>query len=805
MIVYSSTKTEFRNDVRLNRIESTILSAFKHKLGHSTGASEVESWKYSLLYMSNILDDENIPGDAGVAIEYKIPLTSKRVDFILTGRNEHGQGSAVIIELKQWSDVALTEKDGIVRAFLGGCEREVSHPSYQAWSYAALLADYNEAVQESSIALSPCAYLHNMKSGDVIRHPRYSVHLERSPVFIREDADRLAAFIRQFIRHGDGGELMYEIDKGRIRPSKNLADQLLSMLRGNEEFVMIDDQKLVFETAMNLARKTDKKKHVLVVEGGPGTGKSVVAINLLVRLTDERLTTQYVTRNAAPRHVYESELAGSYTKSRISNLFTGSGSFTGCEPGIFDALIVDEAHRLNEKSGLYQNLGENQIMEIIRASKFSVFFLDEDQRVTWKDVGTSDEIESWARKAGATFTKMELASQFRCNGSDGVLAWLDNVLQLRDTANEDISDLDYEICLFNSPAELMRVIEERNAERNKARVVAGYCWDWISKKKGRSKEFDIVFDKYQFAKRWNLHEDGSLWIKSPASVNEVGCIHTCQGLEVDYIGVMIGPDLVVRNGRVVTRPEFRSKMDSTLKGYKKAFREDPAAATSKADRIIKNTYRTLMTRGQKGCYIYCTDEETAEYFARVIPAANNDVAMALKAGATRPIVPPDRYPGLGLRILANEEVLPFENCVPIFDLALAAGDFRAVAVDGCSWVELPNAIIPRHDLFVVQVVGESMNKRIPNGSWCLFQANPAGSRHNKIVIVQHRDIQDPDTGTKFTVKRYRSEKTSDGEVWRHQKIILSPESTENRYRDIVLEDSADRELKVIGEFVAVLG
>ena len=552
MIVYSSTKTDFRNDVRLNRIESTIHTAFKRKLGHSTGASEIESWKNSLLYMSNILEDEHIPGDTGVAIEYKIPLTSKRVDFILTGQNEHGRGSAVIIELKQWSVVNLTEKDGIVRTFLGGCEREVSHPSYQAWSYASLLADYNEAVQESSIELSPCAYLHNMESGDVVRAHRYSAHLERSPVFIREDAERLSAFIRQFIRHGDGGELMYEIDKGRIRPSKNLADQLLSMLQGNEEFVMIDDQKLVFETAMNLARKSDiKKKHVLVVEGGPGTGKSVVAINLLVRMTEERLTTQYVTRNAAPRHVYESELAGSFTKSRISNLFTGSGSFTGCEPGIFDALIVDEAHRLNEKSGLYQNLGENQIMEIIRASKFSVFFLDEDQRVTWKDVGTSDEIEAWARKAGATFSKMELASQFRCNGSDGVLAWLDNVLQLRDTANENIGDLDYDIRLFNSPTELMRVIERRNAERNKARVVAGYCWDWSSKKKGRSKEFDIVFGEHQFAKRWNLVTDGSLWIKSPESVNEIGCIHTCQGLEVDYVGVIIGPDLIVREGRVI--------------------------------------------------------------------------------------------------------------------------------------------------------------------------------------------------------------------------------------------------------------
>jgi len=624
MIVYKATKTDFREDVRRNRIESVIHAAFQRRFGHRTSKSEIESWKNSMVYMSLLLEDGEIPDDAGVAIEYRIPQTSNRIDFILTGHGDDGTSAAIIIELKQWSEASPTDKDGIVRTYLAGSEREVSHPSYQAWSYAALLEDFNEAVQDASITLNPCAYLHNMSTDAVIRDPRYSSHLDRAPVFIREETDKLAAFIKRFIRRGDRGDLLYTIENGRIRPSKNLADRLSSMLQGNAEFIMIDDQKLVFETALDLARRsTPSDKHVLIVEGGPGTGKSVVAINLLVYLIDQQLNTRYITRNAAPRAVYESVLTGSMKKSRISNLFSGSGSYVDCEPDVFDALIVDEAHRLNEKSGLYQNQGDHQIKEIIQAANFSLFFLDEDQRVTWRDIGTVDEIEAHAQAAGAIIHRMELLSQFRCNGSDGYLAWLDNALQIRETANEDIGELGYDIQVLDSPSELMSQIAHLNGERNKARVVAGYCWDWITKKK-EPDGYDIVIAEHDFRRQWNLVKDGSLWIHVPGSVNEIGCIHTCQGLEVDYIGVIVGPDLVVRDGEVIIQPEERSRMDQSIRGYKKALRENPEAARAKAERIVKNTYRTLMSRGQKGCYLYCTDEETAEYFRHLISEDQNE-------------------------------------------------------------------------------------------------------------------------------------------------------------------------------------
>ena len=363
--------------------------------------------------------------------------------------------------------------------------------------------------------------------------------------------------------------------------------------------------------SLNHFKRVEEPREFLIVVGGPGTGKSVVAVNLLVALTKRGMVAQYVTKNAAPRAVYEKMLVGSYRKSAISNLFTGSGSFIESPPGSFHALIVDEAHRLNEKGGLYKTDGENQIKEIINAANFTVFFLDEDQRVTFDDIGEQEGIERWARSQGAVIHHLELTSQFRCNGSDGYLAWLDNTLQIRETANTSLSSDDFDFRVLDSPSELRDLIFEKNRLANKARMVAGYCWDWKSKSSGKGA--DIVFEEYGFSHQWNLTKDGSLWIISPDSVNEIGCIHTCQGLELDYVGVIIGPDLVVRDGEVITDAGKRSRNDRSVRGYKTMLQRNPTEARAKADLIIKNTYRTLLTRGMKGCYVYCTDEETAQY------------------------------------------------------------------------------------------------------------------------------------------------------------------------------------------------
>lgn len=803
MIVYLADKTRFRDDVFTNRIEEIVLESFQAKLGKSVAESEVSSWKHSLQRMDKVLEDPEIPDNAGVAIEFNIPNTGKRIDFILTGTGPDGKRTAVIVELKQWESAEATGKDAIVRTFVGGSEREVSHPSYQAWSYATLIHDFNETVRREPIHLRPCAYLHNCDSAEVIRAPFYAEHTRQAPVFLRDDAQKLRDFIKAHVKHGDQGETMYRIRDGKISPSKSLADHLVSLLAGNQDFILIDDQKLVYETALELARHSKKgKKNVLIVNGGPGTGKSVVAINLLVEFTRHKLVTQYVTKNSAPRAVYEAKLVGSLRRTRISNLFVGSGKFCRAETDEFGALIVDEAHRLLLRSQ-YEKTGVNQIKEIINAARFSVFFLDEDQKIHWQDIGDREEITRWAEHHNAHVTELDLTSQFRCNGSDGYLAWADNTLQLRETANPTLEGANYEFTVCDSAAELRELIKAKSQPNNRARMVAGYCWDWISNKSKHAYDFDL--EDGMFRARWNLTEDGMLWILKPDSVEQVGCIHTCQGLELDYIGVIVGPDLIVRNGEVITDGCKRAKTDKSLNGFKGLLKKDPAAAREKADRIIKNTYRTLMTRGQKGCLFHSTDPETNAYF-------KNASVGAIQTLLETPVAPaieepqPVEDPGFPFLLLDPEEAASHPNAVPILDVKVAAGDFsKEQWLQDCQYAELPDHFTAKPGFFLAQVVGESMNRKIPNGSWCLFREPSEGSRNGKVVIVQSRDIQDPDTGGQYTVKIYRSEKAEVEDSWTHSIIRLEPDSNDTAFHALILEADSSTSLQVIGEFVGIAG
>lgn len=612
MIVYTSTKKEFISQINDLAIEDIILKKFEDVLKRTTSKSEIESWKDSLPYMAQVLSDDSIPDDAGILIEYMIPQSSFRVDFIITGLNNENKENVVIVELKRWSEVQLTNKDAIVKTYFKGGLQETSHPSYQAWSYAAFMSSFNETIYLDEINLIPCAYLHNYIEDGIINNDFYSYYLNLAPSFLKNDKLKLREFIKKHISKGDKKGIMYRIENGKIKPSKQLADSLSSMLRGNKEFIMIDDQKLVLETALSGARKSDENKNVLIVEGGPGTGKSVVAINLLTEITKMGKVAKYVTKNSAPRAVYKAKLTGDMRGGDIDFLFTGSGSFTETELNSFDALIVDEAHRLNEKSGMFSHLGENQVKEIIKTAKFSVFFIDENQKVTTKDFGSIDEIRKWANHFGANIRELSLSSQFRCSGSDGYLAWLDNALQIKETANIILEKEDYKFEIVDSPSELRDIIYDLNKINNKSRMVAGYCWNWVSK--NNNHKYDIEFPEYDFHHKWNLASDGMKWIIAEESVSEIGCIHTCQGLELDNVGVIIGDDLIVRDGQVITDFKKRANTDKSLSGIVGMHRRNPHQASRVADEIIKNTYRTLMTRGIKSCYVYFVDKETEDYF-----------------------------------------------------------------------------------------------------------------------------------------------------------------------------------------------
>lgn len=622
MLVYSGIKTDFMRDVEEDSLAPKIQQTILEKMGRRTPDSEFRSWENSMKNMFIVMSDSQIPDDSGIAIEYNIPQTAKRVDFIISGYDKENHPSIVVIELKQWETIkAITGVDALVETYTGGANRRVVHPSYQAWSYAQLIKDYNSTVQDREIQVRPCAYLHNYArtENDPIDSEWYDDYQNEAPAFTKGQNAKLREYIKKSIVKGDNKEILYYVDNGKIRPSKSLQDSIAKMMKGNPEFIMIDEQKVVYEEVLRLSGlcQKDGRKRTIICQGGPGTGKTVIAVNLLAELTQRNQLVQYVSKNSAPRDVYLRKLKGSYKMSSVNNMFKGSGSFVDAPENMAGTLLVDEAHRLNEKSGLYHNQGENQIKELIHSSLCSVFFIDEDQRVTMDDIGSVDQIKRWAREVDSQVYEMELVSQFRCNGSNGYLAWLDDVLQIHETANYDLEGIDFDIRICDTPGEVRDLIFEKNRDTNRARILAGYCWKWNKQESNNTEYHDIKIGDFEMS--WNLN-GGEPFAVSDTSVNEIGCIHTSQGLEFDYVGVIIGDDIRYADGKVITDFTKRASTDQSIKGIKKLYSEHPEEAKKRADEIIRNTYRTLLTRGMKGCYIYCVDPELEKYLKERVNA-----------------------------------------------------------------------------------------------------------------------------------------------------------------------------------------
>ncbi len=783
MIIYKATKKQFVEDVFNNTIADNIDEAFYEHLGRHTSPNEVRSWQNSMQYMFKVMNTPEMPDNAGVAIEYQIPLTAKRIDFIISGLNAQKKAQLVIVELKQWEVAEPTQKPGIVTTRFQHGNAEVAHPSYQAWSYAYMLSNYNLTIQENDVHICPCAYLHNYAPDGMINGKLYEDYVAKAPVFLKNDTSRLQEYILRHVRYCPPEDIIWKIDNGRLRPSKQLADSLTSMLHGNDEFIMLDDQKVVYESAVYLAKKAQEgKKQVLIVEGGPGTGKSVLAINLLVNLTAEGIASQYVTKNAAPRSVYSVKLSGSYKKSYINNLFVGSGSFIDAIPNSMGALIVDEAHRLNMKSGMFSNLGENQIKAITKTASFYVFFVDDCQRIHIKDVGSVRFIKQCAEEMKAEVHQEHLSSQFRCNGSDGYLSWLDNALQIRETANIRLTEEDYDFRIYDSPTEMFEEIKRKNQSNNKSRVVAGYCWDWKSKQNHTA--YDIIIPQFGFRKQWNFNSNEP-WLIGEKSIDQIGCIHTCQGLELDYIGVIIGPDLSYKNNRVETDGFKRSTNDQSLKGFKAMAKKKPTEAQQAADAIIKNTYRTLMTRGMKGCYVYCCDKALADHFRELM--------------AEKPVETQE----MRIEPQINDDV-KFIDFLPVYSIKAACGYFgEGEEVSELGWMRADGIGKLNRNMYVVQASGHSMEPRIKDGDFCVFNRNVAGSRQGKIVLVEHTNYYDPDYSGAYSIKIYTSKKGYDEfDNWQHEEIELKPLNRD--YNPIILTPDDADEFRVIGELVGIL-
>lgn len=618
MIVYEDSKRGFVEDVKSNCIADRIADKIREHGINAGQEREYVSWQNSLQFMRNIVDDNEIDDDVKIAIEYSIPLTSKRVDFIISGADSDDHDNVVIVELKQWQKAEVVDDDMhyCVKTFVGGNDRIVCHPSYQAYSYSCFIRNYSQTVLDKGINLVPCAYLHNYdpKFKPNLSNSIYREWVGEAPFFVRDEAEVFSAFIKKYVtRKSSDGDLLYKIDHGRLKPTKSLQDSLASLVKGNKEFMLLDEQAVCYDMCLKTMAKCreDGRKRTIIIQGGPGTGKSVLAVNLLMEYISKSLNASYVTKNSAPRKAFLSLLTNSDAKKlvNIKQLFRSPFGLSNVPCNTYDCLIVDEAHRLVKKMYGDWN-GENQVKECISASLLSIFLLDEDQAVTNKDIGSVDEIRKWCVALGSILKMPEeanLVSQFRCNGSDAYIQFVDDVLQRTgESVSVDLSELNFDFRVFDNASDLREALRKKNSVNNKSRMVAGYCYDW-NVKHGRG-EYDILLPG-GFRAKWNLEND-DIWAVNPESFEEVGCIHTAQGLEFDYVGVLIGKDLRydTNSGNVITDKSRISKDDKSS-GIR-------SSNDAQARRLILNTYKTLLTRGQKGCYVYCEDQALSEYMKR---------------------------------------------------------------------------------------------------------------------------------------------------------------------------------------------
>lgn len=620
MIVYNANKQTFVQDVRSGVIATKILNLIREKGLNAGQDREFASWHNSMKFMRDIVDDSEIDDEVQIAIEYNIPQTSKRVDFIIIGADEKNRENIVIVELKQWSKAEVVDDDMhfSVRTYVANDKRIVCHPSYQAYSYSRFLNNYSQAIHDGNIHLIPCAYLHNYLPAykSALSAEIYKEWYTTAPFFIMDEVQQFNEFVKEFVtKKSAHGDLLYQIENGRIRPTKSLQDALATMVRGTPVFDLLDEQAVCYDMCIRtmLQCLKDHKKRTILVQGGPGTGKSVLAVNLLMHFITSTCNAAYVTKNSAPRQAFLSILSQNKAENiaEISQLFRSPFGLSQVPANSYDCLIVDEAHRLVKK--MYGDWhGENQVKECINASLLTVFMLDEDQAVTTKDIGSVQEICRWCDELGSTIIMREetkLTSQFRCNGSDAYIQFIDNLLQRKEESIAvPLSELNYDFRLFDDASQMREALREKNAINNKARMVAGYCYDWNVK--NRRGEVDIELPG-GFQAKWNLAND-KIWAINPRSFEEVGCIHTAQGLEFDYVGVLIGKDLTYDkpSGRILTNKSAISKDDNSS-GIRGASEED-------ARRLILNTYKTLLTRGQKGCYVYCEDDALRGYFKKML-------------------------------------------------------------------------------------------------------------------------------------------------------------------------------------------
>ena len=639
---YIGTLNQFYSEAVDNKIADIIAEACnKNRIRFAQ--NEYNSWARSLTLVAIQLNDSNLPKNLGIACELMPGRGRSSIDLVISGYDKDGNPHIVIVELKQWSSVDFSEiGDGWVYTNVGGKKfDDKQHPALQALGYKSTLIKYNMFVEESNVNINSCAYLHNMKSAKIIKHDQFSKYFDIGSVFIKGDKSKFIQYIANFISKGDNCKIINGVSNSIIRPSQKLALKVGDIMKSREIYIPVEEQQKAIDTILrasidgvsvaqlNIAKQksvfgkilstflkqNSPKKHVIIVEGGPGSGKSVIAVNVLAKLIEAQKNSMYCTPNIPLkdniRINFDKESSDNFNDS-----FQGPNGFTNGNLNEFEVLIIDEAQRLPEKFALNAN-NLYSPEKAIETSLCTVFFMDERQMTSFKDIGTMQRILSAANKGNASIQKFNLKSRFRCNGSLEYEQWIGNILGY-DEEKISFSSVDFDFEVMDSARKLYEKINKLDSNEDIARLTASYCWNFNSKKNSNADDFNL--DGGDFTAQWNSYyeSDKKTWLTHDPT-ERIGWVNEIQGNEVDYVGVIIGPDIYYSSEKDALEIDYtkHNNASAAKKGVGAAIKRKEMDAVERCENAIRNCYWVLLTRATKGCFVYSEDPQVRDYLRRM--------------------------------------------------------------------------------------------------------------------------------------------------------------------------------------------
>ena len=596
------------NDTLVEKLSSQML----FQMGNLPSAAEQRAWKNSLIEISEIFIQCGL-GGVNFLLEFQLPYSSKRIDLVAIGSDPKENTPAIMaIELKQWSNASIYEGSLDALKIDAYGETPILHPVIQVSRYCEYLSDFNHYLSGDNAKLYGIAYLHNWLTPNNSALDLVAPS-QRGILFTGSQKSELKEYVTKRISAEYSEQFTDDFLNAKIAPTKQLMTLAAEEIKTREQFRLLDEQQVAYSMTMNALRNAEDSntKTAVIITGGPGTGKSVIALSLLGELSRRGKSTLHATGSKAFRNSLR-KIAGSRAP-QVQKLFSYFNSFMTAEKNSLDVVICDEAHRIRETSANRYTkadlrTGTPQLHELLNVARVPVFLLDSNQVVRRGETGTPEYIESEAKKLGIQVIRVDLDGQFRCGGSRLYETWLNGFLGLEDGKAIDwCDDPNFKVMVADSVEQMESRLRELENEGYKSRITAGYCWTWNDPNPDGSLPCDVKIGDW--TKPWNVKGDrgvggymsGELWAIDPKGFDQIGCVYTAQGFEYDWNGVIFGPDLVWRSGT----------WEGNISGSK-----DPAmrgVSGEQFDILVKNTYKVLLTRGLVGTVLYSVDPETQTY------------------------------------------------------------------------------------------------------------------------------------------------------------------------------------------------